>query len=575
MSSVARLSVEDWKVHSRAPIRAADRAVQWLYEHGVRRVFGIPGGTISPLYDALVTSDIEVVVCQHEAMAAYLASGEALETGRPGVVAVTSGPGILNTVTSVAAAFHDEIPLLVLAGEVRTDWRGRGALQDGSAYGLDIRRVFAPVTRFQDELTQPERMDELLGRAWAAAREHPRGPALLRIPVDIGSSAVGSVPEWRSPARVQRVDVAGVEAAARLLSEASRPAILVGVGARSTHAGRAIERLAYRLRAPVMSDIEGKSVVPDTERLYVGQLGLGQYPSVSRLLDEGVDVLVSVGARLDDTATLGFDERVRPSRGLIQIDHDPHRMGRAWRADVELLGDVRATCEMLVDAVEPLAVEAVFERRVRIEGLTEEPRPAVPALAQAPFDPRSVVAAMREAWPDATFFTDIGNHLLFAAEHVDSRRSGDFHASVGLAGMGCGIGAAMGMAAARGIEGEAVVCICGDGGLLMVGSELATAAKYQIPVVLCVFDDGRHGMVQMGMEAQYGRAAFSVLPDVLLVDYARSLGVDVVDVASPDDLRPPPGPRRPLVLRVPVDRSVRPTNPRVRGFCGESDAPGA
>lgn len=571
MSSVARIQSESWRSVPEPTPRVADHTIHWLEERGVKRIYGIPGGTISPFYDGLVHSTIEAVICQHEGMAGYMASGEALEGRSPGVVAVTSGPGVLNTVTPVAAAYHDEIPLLVLAGEVRRPWQGRGALQDGGPAGLDLRHMFMPVTRFQDEITQPERMFEVLERAWSAAMQHPRGPALVRIPVDVGSHPIASIPQWRSSSEGAGVDVEAVQRAARILEQAERPAILVGVGARSAAVGSWVERLAYRLRIPIMSDIEGKSVVPDTERLYVGQVGLGQSPAVEQLLERGIDVLLTVGARLDDTSTMGFDDRIQPTEALVQLDHDRARMSRAWPASVQVLGDLRKACELLVDACALPSVRCTLSRRDRVESLRATAAPDVPAMDQAPFDPRSVVVAMRSAWPSATFFTDIGNHLLFAARHTRSNRTGDFHASIGLAGMGCGIGSAMGMAAARGGRGEAVVCICGDGGLLMVGSELATAAKHRIPVVLCVFDDGRHGMVDDGMTRLYGKARHSELPDVSLMSYASSLGVRVVDVQCEADLAPPADLDGPLVLRVPIDRSVRPDNPRFRALTGSSD----
>ena len=571
MSTVAQRSTSlSTTERETAPLRGADQAVAWLVARGVERVFGIPGGTIAPLFDALVDSPIEVVVCQHEGMAAYLACGEAMETGRPGVVVVTSGPGVLNTVTSVASAYHDEIPLLLLAGEVRSQWSGRGVLQDGGDAGLNVRAVFRSVTRFQDDLTQSERIDDLLARAWDAALQHPRGPSLLRLPVDLTAAECPSVPQWRSDSvAAARLDTDAITRAAAWLMQARRPAILAGIGARTAELGPVLSQLAYRLRAPLLTELDTKSLVADDDPLHLGPVGPGQSPSTTKYLAEGVDVLLTVGARLDDTITTGFTSALKPTDALLQLDHDPRRLGRAWPADVEVQGDLSTACRLLLDACDPLPVAEVLRRDGQVRDAATWLEQVVPPLQEAPpFDPRSVVVTLRRQWPDADVFTDIGNHMLFAARHVTSHRAGDFHAAVGLAGMGSGIGSAMGMAKARGSGGAPVVCICGDGGLLMVGSELSTAAKYRIPLVLCVFDDGHYGMVQAGMQRQFGRCEAGTLPAVTIVDYARALGATAVDVQSESDLvrRDIEGP---LVLRVPIDRSIQPQNPRVDSLVRE------
>ncbi len=544
--------------------RAADRAVAWLQSQGVKRVFGIPGGAVAQLFDALVDSDVEVVVCQHEGMAGYLACGEAQATGRPGVLLVTSGPGVLNAVTPVAAAFQDEIPLLVLAGDVRRDWAGRGALQDGGAQGLNIRSIFRSVTRFQDELSQPERTEDLLGRAWSAALQHPRGPALLRIPADVSGAQTPSVPEWRAESSEPTPDVAELERAAELLRHAERGAIFAGVGARSAKLGDVLERLAYRLRMPIITDLEAKSVVPETSPMCLGLHGLGQSAAVDRYLRGGVDVLLSVGARFDDTSTCGFSDSLRPSKALIQLDHDPRRIHRLWRAEVAVVGDLALSCQLLLEASEPLDVPTLLTRAAAVRDVQPTVGEAPAPMEVGPFDPASVLAVLQREWSDAMFLADVGNHTLFAARHIVTKHPRTFHASIGLGGMGSGIGTAMGMAAAG--VGRPVLCVCGDGGVMMVGNELATAARYGIPLVLVVFDDGGLGMVRDGMTTQFGRCESAELPEVDLVQYARSLGAHGRDVKTEADLSPPERLDGPLVLRVPIDRNVRPVNPRLVGF---------
>jgi acetolactate synthase I/II/III large subunit len=554
------------------PARVADRIVSWLAERGVRRVYGIPGGAIGPIYDALADSEIDVIVCQHEAMAVYLAAGEARATGRPGVVAVTSGPGVLNTLSPVAAALQDEVPLLILAGEVRTDWSGRGALQDGGTAGLDVLSMFRSVVRFRGTLDQPERFEATLGHAYTAALTHPRGPALLRLPVDVMSAVGPAVADWRADTVGDGPDAADLDRLVEVLRGAQRPLVLAGVGARTAGVGPQLEQLAMRLRAPIVTDLDAKGIVPEGRGQCLGLVGVGQPPAVGRYLAQGeVDVLISVGARMDDTSTTGFSA-LRPSAHHVQLDHDPKRLHRPWPADLVALGDLQTTLSLLIRSLPRLGARQLLERDAALQRARAAPCEEVdPVLAGAPHHPASVVRALQAAFgPEAVFTSDIGNHLLFAARHLVAGFPTSFQMSNGLGSMGSGIGLAMGLAAAYGAA-RPVIGICGDGGLLMVGNELATCARYQIPVVLAVFDNASLGMVDHGMSHTFGRSRFCDVPEVDLVAYARSLGAEAITVDSDGVLAGVAShrPRGPLVLRFPIDASIRAGNPRVHGFAME------
>jgi len=548
--------------------RAADRLIRWLEARHVDRVFGIPGGAAAPIFDALVDGSIEVVVCQHEGMAGYLAYGHARATGRPGVIVVTSGPGVLNAITPVAAAYQDEVPLIVLAGEVRTDWSGKGALQDGGANGLDVATVFRPVTRFQDSLNQPERVAALLDQAWDAAMTHPRGPVLLRLPVDVASRPLPTVPEWRTTPHVEMVEREPIERAAAWLGAAERPVLFAGIGARTAGVADEIARIAYRLRCPVITDIEAKGILSERDPLSLGLFGVGAAPSAARYLKDGVDVLVTVGARLDDTTTSGFSSMLRPTKAHIQIDHDPRRLHRAWRSDIAIAGDLQASLEMLLAALPVQSSARMMTRDAVVRTAKTTPTEVVPPLGESPFDPRAVVIALQNAFgPDTVFTSDIGNHLLFAGRHLVMEQPGLFHVSIGLGGMGSGIGVAMGLASHfRG--SPHVVGICGDGGLLMVGNELATCARYEIPLVLTVLDNSSLAMVEDGMHRLYGRSGYAGVPSIDIVSYVESLGVPVIRITGPHDFQRAAAQAGsgPLVVYAEVDPEIRMANPREHGF---------
>jgi acetolactate synthase I/II/III large subunit len=310
----------------------------------------------------------------------------------------------------------------------------------------------------------------------------------------------------------------------------------------------------------------------EDDPLSLGLVGVGQWPAAARYLAPGLDVLLTVGARLDDTSTSGFSDALRPTRQLVQLDHDPRRLHRPWKADVAIAADLRATLtRLLAEAARPTA-EQLVERDGAIRDARRVPVEVVAPLGEAPFDPRSVVVALQQAFGEDTVFTsDIGNHLLFAARHLVSRK-GTFHVANGLGSMGSGIGTAMGLAAAW-RDARRVVGICGDGGLLMVGSELATCARYGVPVVLAVFDNQQLGMVEHGMLRLYGRSGYGAAPSTDIVGFARALGASATTITSADDLAraavsPPLGP---LVLRIPIDPTVGAGNPREHGFLARRD----
>ena len=549
--------------------RGADTIVETLLSLGVDRVFGIPGGAISGVFDALILADVDVVICQHEQMAGYLAYGYARATGRPAAVAVTAGPGVLNTLTSVAAAYQDEVPMIVLAGDVRTSAAGKGALQDGGPDGIDIINMMKKITKFSDTLQQPDRIVSVIEDAVQAAMTHPRGPAFLRIPLDTTLEPnVEVVPSLRSRQAVltdMEPDALLCTTIAERLMRAKRPALFLGIGARVSEVGPQVLRIAERLRCPVICDVEAKGVFPESHSLSLGLFGVGGGGASAAYL-ENCDVLITLGARLDDTTTNGFSPLLRPANGyMVQLDHDARRLNRSYIADDTMATDLRRALTAIESQLGlPTALHALH-REARVRSARESDQTSVGLVPlKAPFDPRSIISLIQAAFPENTIWTsDIGNHLLAASRYLVLDEPGTFHAAVGFGGMGSGIGVAMGMAMVHGEE-RPVVGICGDGSFRMVGAELATCAKYNIPVVLIVFNDARYGMVSHGMETVYGRVDYCDSPDVDIVGFATALGVRAIRVEKLSDLSDAASlvGSGPLVIELPIDPDIRIANPR-------------
>lgn len=547
--------------------RVADQIAQVLQRQRVDRVFGIPGGTISPVFDALFGANIELVTCQHETMAVYAAAGYARATGSPGVVAVTSGPGALNALTGLAAASRDELPVLVLSGEPDIRNFGRSPLQDGSASGLDLMAMVRPITKFAELVMRPERAPVVVDQALSIISQAPFGTAFVSLPVNLTHSSVRPA---RMPSLISRghePDAATCRRIAATLAAASRPAIMLGVGAKRAGIGQLVLEIAETLRVPVFTDIEGKGVFPESHPLSLGVFGVGGRGSAPAYLKGPVDLLLTLGCRFDDTTTLGYTDLLRPADGaLVQLDHDPQRLARSYAPDVAMCADLGRTLQLIQQMLPTPPPQMILIRDRAIRECRQPPQtePEPTEASKAPHDPRRVVPALRAAvGSDAIFCCDIGNHMLFTAQNLVVDHPEGFWVSLGLGGMGSGLGTAIGMQLAYGYLRQ-VVCVIGDGGVLMSGNDLATCVRYQIPLVTIVFDDRRLGMVDDGFGAVYGRKPDCATPDIDIVSYARALGLAAVHL---DDLRRLPTildefRGQPLVLDVPVDPSVKPVNAR-------------
>lgn len=555
----------------RGSVRIADQIVSVLRRHGIDRVFGIPGGTISPLFDALIDTDIEVIGCQHETMAVYAAAGYARVTGRPGVVLVTSGPGVLNAMTGIAAANLDEAPVVVLAGEVGTASAGRGALQDGGPAGLDIETMFRPITKSAQSLWTSTRAPASIEHALRVANTSPKGAALVRLPVDL-TQINGASPliEAAQPARIPP-DASTCRVIAQALSRARRPAIMVGVGGREPGVSDRLLALAEWLRCPVFTDIEGKGAFPESHPLHLGIFGVGASGGISNYLAERPDVLVTVGCRLDDTTTLAYSDAISPSEMLIQLDYAQQRLCRSYPADIALECDLDATLAEITAQCPMPDMPTILRRDTAVRAASAGVNTAHPQLQSAPHHPAAVVRALQHLLPDdAVFTSDIGNHLVFAAQNLVIDRADGFFAGIGLGGMGSGIGNAIGLQMAYGHR-RRVVAICGDGGLAMVGNELATCVELGLPLTLAVMNDGRWGMVEDGMRSLYGRSPSWSIPTIDVVQWAESMGARGHRIQSGDDLgRLLAEPHEsPLVLDFPIDIAAKADNPRVQACSAE------
>lgn len=508
--------------------RAATSILRALVARGVRAVFGIPGGSIGPIFDALVdVPELDLVTTRHEATAVFAALGHARMTGTPAVVLVTSGPGVTNTITGVATAHLEELPLIVIGGEVATTWSGRAAFQDGSQAGLDLVALMRNITRWSATINSPSMVQGAMERAWSYAMGPRPGPVFLSVPYDVAQTPFVDRPIISPlPQLPLAPNPTACRAAAELLDSARKPLLLLGTGARG--ATNEAVRLAERLAMPVAVTAHAKGAFPERHPLYLGLLGNSGHPSVrDYALD--LDVVCVVGSRLGDFATNGWQVPIRGRVGTIQIDRDPLLIGRNAPVTLGIVADARMA---LAEIALATAGTNEPERRVAFRR-----KPWAVDTAPGLVKPQAAVTALGEAFPDAVFCSDIGEHMAFAQHYLTVERADRFHCMSGLGAMGSGIGAAIGVKHAR--PHETVVAFVGDGGFNMHVGDLLTCAEQRIGVIFAVFNDGRWNMVEHGF-----RAVFRRVPDTLprqvadLAAVARGYGVDAIVIDSPQALLP-------------------------------------
>ncbi|MBX3274643.1 MAG: thiamine pyrophosphate-binding protein [Sandaracinaceae bacterium] len=541
--------------------RCADVVVEALVRAGVDVFIGVPGGAISPVYDALVErDDVRVVHARHETTAMFMAIGHArMRPGSLPCVLTTSGPGVTNALTGVAAAFGEGVPVLVLGGEVPTSKFGRGALQEGTAEAIDVVGMMRSVTRVAQPMTLAMRAPFQIAAAARAARSGRPGPVFLSLPLDVAVTPIPAsyaLVEEPEPPRVPSAEA--IERAAELLARANRPLLLAGSGARG--AANELAALARHLGAPVITSPKAKGVVDEGAGLCLGVFGYGGHPSALEWLQaEPPDVVLAVGCGLNEVSTNSWSSLVAGTRAFVQIDLDPEQFGRNYRTDLALLGDARATLAALATQLPgaPRPVRSYTVRRYEPEREEDDSVPLAPARA---------LAVLQAAMPPDTVYTvDIGEHLLFAIHYLRVAAPDGFITSVALGSMGSGIGAAVGAKLAR--PERPVVAICGDYGFQMYGMDLNTCVQERLGVVFFVMNDHRMRMVEAGIDRIYGRGLRMDGPVVDFAVAARAHGAHGALATSAEELRRAlegRAPDVPLVVDVRIDPGAGfPVNARV------------
>ena len=526
-------------------ITTAELLLKYLKAEGVEYIFGVPGTSLVPLYAAINKQDaIKPILTKHEEGAAFMADGYARVSGNIGVCYATSGPGATNLVTGVANAYMDNVPLLVLTGQVPTSIYGKGTFQDSTKEGVDSVAMFDPVTKFSTMIISRYKMPELIREGFRKALSGKKGPVHLSYPKDIMEAEVEEslVPPNAYRLKPEYFDRKLVIDAVGKLVQAKKPAMLVGSGVIASDAISEVLELAEMLNMPVATTPKAKGAFPESHELSLGVLGLCGSLSAEEYLMGDVDVLLVVGASLNQMTTFSWDPRIAPSECLIHINIDPSEIGKNYSADIALVGDCGAVLDEISFRIlrelqhhdpktqRPIEEIAKFKKSAGMFLDEEKMR-----SDSVPVKPQALMREFQELLPkDAIVFFDTGNHICWGIHYLSFDRP-NFISAFGMLTMGYATAAAIGGKLAA--PDRPVIAMVGDGCFQMNGMEIATAVNYDIPVVWIVHNNAKLGLVHELQKFSLGEKTVSTtFKQVKFAKIAEGLGAQGFRIEKPGEL---------------------------------------
>lgn len=500
----------------------AEVMVKCLAEEGVTTVFGYPGGAILPFYDALRKSDIRHILTAHEQGAAHAADGFARASGKVGVCIATSGPGATNLVTGLATAFLDSIPIVAITGQVQKEMIGHDAFQE-----VDITGITMPITKHNFLVKNPEHLAQIMRLAFQLAKTGRPGPVLIDVPRDVQTALVDFQPDRLPDLPMVMPDKKQVEAAVKAINAAERPVMLVGGGVINSDAEYDAMHLCEKLHIPVVSTLMGLGAISAYRDLFLGMTGLHGHERANNAVKEA-DLILAVGSRFNDRVT-GERRRYSANKTIIHLDIDPAELDKNVDSSIGITGHMNTTLNMLEKGSRVKDLSAWWEKISQWPGMDEDF-----GSEEAPKFMKALNPVIKDR--DYVITTDVGQHQMWAAQHIKIQYARQWITSGGLGTMGFGLPAAMGAQLAR--PGSRVISLSGDGGFKMTGSELFTIASNNIPVIAIVFNNSGLGMIRQLQTVQFGRrfTACELPGYVDFVKYASAFGIEGEHVDTPEAL---------------------------------------
>jgi acetolactate synthase-1/2/3 large subunit len=510
-----------------------------LKKEGVEIIFNYPGGAVIPLFDELQNASFRQILVRHEQAAVHAADGYARATGKVGVVIVTSGPGATNTVTGIATAFMDSVPVVVLTGQVPTLLIGNDAFQEA-----DIVGITRPCTKHNYLVKDVKDLAQTLKEAFYVARSGRPGPVLIDLPKDV---LVNST-EFKYPEKVfirgyqptYEGHLGQIQRAAKLILKSKKPLLYVGGGIISSNASKELTHLAEKLGIPVTMTLMGLGSIPGNHPLSLGMLGMhGTYWANMAVMES--DLLIAIGSRFDDRVT-GKIEAFAPQARIIHIDIDPTSISKNVRVDLPIVGDCKHILSKILSLLEEEDVNSFkggmdkwhhqIEKFKAIHNMSYEQKEII--------KPQYIIEKIFELTKgDAIISTEVGQNQMWTAQYFSFLKPRTLLTSGGLGTMGFGLPAAMGAQAA--FPNKLVIDISGDGSFQMNSQEMATVVQHHLPVKVVILNNGYLGMVRQWQEFFYGKRYASVSLEGVSPDFvklAEAYGAVGLRATKPEEVLP-------------------------------------
>ena len=511
-------------------LNGSEIVIECLREQGVDTVFGYPGGAILNIYDELYkhSDEIRHILTSHEQGASHAADGYARSTGKVGVCLATSGPGATNLVTGIATAYMDSVPIVAITANVGVSLLGRDSFQE-----IDITGVTMPITKHNFIVKDVNKLADTIRWAFQIAQEGRPGPVLIDIPKDVTADFAEYEPKKPEPVirSTEYIREDDMEAAVRLINKAKRPFILVGGGAVISGAQEELTEFARKIHAPVADSLMGKGAYSGENELYTGMVGM-HGTKAANLGVTRCDLLIVIGARFSDRVVGKADAFAKKAK-IIQIDVDPAEINKNVMVDVSVIGDVKEVLKRLNARIEEHRHDEWDEE---IKELKE--KYPLKYNTEALTGPYIVEEIYRQTKGDAIIVTEVGQHQMWAAQYYKYPKPRTLLTSGGLGTMGYGLGAAIGAKVAN--PDKTVINIAGDGCFRMNMNEIATAVRYNIPVVQVVINNHVLGMVRQWQTLFYEeRYSATILNDAVdFVKLAEAMGAEGIRVTKKEELAP-------------------------------------
>ncbi|MCI7401445.1 MAG: biosynthetic-type acetolactate synthase large subunit [Christensenella sp.] len=476
-------------------IKGADIIVETLIEQGCKTVFGYPGGAVLDIYDSLYRNKdrIDHVLAAHEQGATHAADGYARVTGDVGVVIATSGPGATNTVTGIATAYLDSVPMVVITGNVAMSLLGRDSFQE-----VDIFGVTMSITKHNFIVKNVEDLAPTIREAFSIAKSGRPGPVLIDVPKNIQKAIAEYIPErFTSVLKGEKPDSTSIKNAANMINSAERPVIYCGGGVSISNAGKYVMDLSKKINAPVACSMMGLASIPASFEMNLGMSGMHGSFACNKIIDNA-DLIIAIGARFSDRAT-GNKEAYKRHAKVLHIDIDPSEINKNINTDASVIGDTKQILKALLPKVTARCnedwVKTIKDYNANESNLYKK---------EYAFDAKDIIDTVQKHTDENTVIaTDVGQHQMWVAQYYKFEKPHTFLSSGGLGTMGYGMGAAIGGCIAN--NRQRTVLFTGDGSFGMNLNEVATAVKQNIPLTIVIMNNGVLGMVRQWQTIFYDK----------------------------------------------------------------------